>query len=92
MRTINELLIILKDNAVVINSWFGLKQRINSGLCREVNRIQDKDLITEEELLLLYKHIAIFAPKSPQGVGYSWTKSEWKPRLKWLNKQIKLTK
>ena len=41
MRTINELLIILRDNARVKKSWFGLRQRIESGLCYEIGKLQE---------------------------------------------------
>ena len=92
MRTINELLIILRDNARVKKSWFGLRQRIESGLCYEVGKLEELGILSIDEWSILKKHIHISAPDYIKDSGYRWTPCKWKPRLKWLNKQIELTK
>ena len=92
MRTINELLIILRDNARVKKSWFGLRQRIESGLCYEVGKLEELGILSIDEWSILRQHIHINAPDYIKDSGYRWTPYKWKPRLKWLNKQIELTK
>lgn len=89
IRTIHELLIILRDNAIVTKSWFGLKQRIKSGLCNEITMLCDSTLINVDEYWILKDYIRDNKPI--EGEIYYWTKCEWKPRLKWLNEHIELT-
>ena len=92
MRTINELLIILRDNARVNKSWFGLRQRIDSGLCYEIGELRELGILSIDECSILKKHIHISAPDYIKDSVYRWTPYKWKPRLKWLNGQIELTK
>ena len=92
MRTINELLIILRDNARVNKSWFGLRQRIEYGLCYEVVTLEELGILSIDEWGILRQHIRINAPDYIKDSRYRWTPYKWKPRLKWLNKQIELTK
>ena len=92
MRTINELLIILRDNARVKKSWFGLRQRIESGLCYEIGKLEESQIISDDEWAILRRHIYNYAPVCNDISGYRWPIGLWKPRLKWLNKQIELTK
>ena len=91
MRTINELLIILRDNARVKKSWFGLRLRINTGLCYELGKLVESQHISGYEWNILVIYFNIYAPPSNSD-GYRWPPCKWKPRLKWLNEQIKLTK
>ena len=91
MRTIHELLIILRDNANVTKSWFGLKQRIKSGLCNEISMLCDSDVITVVEFYMLNNYLINNKPITG-GKYFYWNRYEWKPRLKWLNKHIKLTR
>ena len=94
MRTINELLIILRDNARVKKSWFGLKLRIDCGLCTEALNLVGANFryITWDEYDIIMKHIANYGPTFLPNSGYRWPIGLWKPRLKWLNEQIELTK
>ena len=91
MRTINELLIILRDNAKVKKSWFGLRLRINAGLCCEIFKITRSHSISDCEWVILTEYINRYAPPSNSD-GFKWPPYKWKPRLKWLNEQIELTK
>lgn len=90
MRTINELLIILRDNMEVKTLWFGLKKRITHGLCKETLFIFNENLIDSNEFYLLFSYIIQNRPN--KNTMYSWSKSLYKPRIKWLNEQIELTK
>ena len=92
MRTINELLIILRDNARVKKSWFGLRQRIESGLCYEIGKLEELGILSIDEWSILRQYIHINAPDYIKYSGYRWPPYKWKPRLKWLNEQIELTK
>ena len=99
MRTINELLIILRDNARVKKSWFGLKQRIDYGLCYEIDYLYEnfffdssKIHIDNREAMLLLDYLYQNRPDKAITYGMYWPPYKWKPRLKWLNEQIELTK
>ena len=92
MRTINELLIILRDNARVKKSWFGLRQRIESGLCYEVRKLEELGILSIDEWSILIQHIRTNAPDYIEDTVYRWPIGLWEPRLKWLNEQIELTK
>ena len=92
MRTINELLIILGDIVRVKKSWFGLRQRIGCGLCYEIGKLEELGILSIDEWSILRQHIHINAPDYIKDSVYRWTPYVWEPRLKWLNKQIELTK
>jgi len=96
-RSIYELLIILRDNAKVTKSYFGLKQRIISGLCNEMlnmstTGITNKYNISHKEYSIFFLYIQINRPKWNMGNAYGWKPTLWRPRLKWLNEHIKLNK
>lgn len=99
MRTIHELLILLRDNTRVDS-----KGKIESGLCNEAAYIYYHEhlIVTDEYNLLInfielnIPHFTIDLKKHPVfegwGVnGFGWIPKLWEPRLKWLNKHIKLT-
>ena len=88
-RSIKELLILLRDNARVKKSWFRLRQRINLGLCREAIFLCRERVITLEETFLIREFIGDNMPRYKQDPTYGWKPSLWKPRKKWLNRQIK---
>lgn len=88
-RSIKELLILLRDNARVKKSWFGLRQRINFGLCREASHLHiDRGLLTWVELNVLWEYIIYKMPKREPVSIYGWKPTLWRPRKRWLNKQI----
>ena len=87
-RTVKELLIIIRDNTRVTTSWFGLKQRISSGLCSEISYLTARGIITFYEKMLLYKYMENHRPINARVFDYWWKERLWNPRLKWLNKQI----
>lgn len=91
MRTISELLTILRDNADVNGD------KIHAGLCFEVDELSRKNIISISEKELLQEYIEENMPERIISNIYTtfvsawgWTVSEWPPRLKWLNKHIKL--
>ena len=99
MRTINELLIILRDNARVKKSWFGLKHNINSGLCSEIDNLlwnfyfdNTTPHVNSMEALVLRDYLCKNRPNGAAQYSFYWSVGLWKPRLKWLNEQIELTK
>lgn len=99
MRTINELLIILRDNARVKKSWFGLKHNINSGLCSEIDNLlwnfyfdNTTPHVNSMEALVLRDYLCKNRPNGAAQYSFYWPVGLWEPRLKWLNEQIELTK
>ena len=87
-RSIKELLIILRDNARVKTTWFGLRQRIFSGLCNEVRYLAKIKLISISESFTLRDYLIENASNNSSISEYWWKPRLWKPRLKWLNEQI----
>lgn len=88
-RSIKELLILLRDNARVKKSWFGLRQRIKFGLCREASHLHiDRGLLTWVELNVLWIYIDNNRPTYKPDPIYGWKPKLWRPRKRWLNKQI----
>lgn len=88
-RTIHELLIVLRDNAWVKISWFGLRQRIYGGLCAETTILFNTN---RHERNKLRYYIKLNIPNYKKDNRFGWKPTLWKPRLKWLNKHIELTK
>ena len=64
------------------------------GLCRLTAHLCNGDVITEDEEEIIDKYIYRNAPKryseyTGMELEFKWTQYELKPRLKWLNEQIK---
>ena len=87
-RTIHELLIILRDNAKVTKSWFGLKQGIEAGLCWEIEELSDNRVINIYEFYLLKRYLRDNKPIDNDYYPYYWFIGECKPRLNWM-KELK---
>lgn len=90
MRTISELLTILRDNVYVDGDG-----EIYNGLCYEVIELHGKGIISLNEKHALHKYIDKHMPVgicTTFGIKYGWTPREWPPRLAWLNEHIELTK
>lgn len=90
MRTISELLTILRDNANVYGDG-----EIIAGLCYEVIVLYDKIIISLDERYALNDYIDKNMPtgiRTVIGIKYGWPPGEWPPRLAWLNEHIELTK
>lgn len=93
MRTISELLTILRDNAGVYDN------QIYDGLCWEAFELSSSDVISIDERHELHQYIKENMPyyKHIDFNGmvfyeYGWAPSEWPARLAWLNEHIELTK
>jgi len=89
-RSINQLLIILKNKARLSRKWFFGEPKIYSGLCLEISSLHERHLITSNELDILNDYFRMNTPGDY--TGYVWEPELWKPRLKWLNEHIELTK
>ena len=89
-RPIKELLILLRDNAKVDSTWFGLKQRIDRGLCLEARKLCNEGIITRTEWMILVRYMKFHRPNGTctDTNQFWWRVKLWKPRLHWLNKQI----
>ena len=87
MRTIHELLIVLRDNSRVSRDG----KYIDSGLCREVDFLHINDTIDLYETKLLNSYFRNNFPIKDLDM-FSWPRGQWQPRLEWLNKHIELTK
>lgn len=90
MRTISELLTILRDNAGVYDN------QIYDGLCWEVFELFSSNIISSDENNALCDYIDENMPKMINDDGlisdYGWPIGEWLPRLEWLNEHIELNK
>ena len=90
MRTMHELLTILRDNANVYGNG-----EIIAGLCYEVIVLHGKIIISVDERYALNDYIDKNMPtgiRTVIGIRYGWRPGEWHPRLAWLNEHIELTK
>ena len=81
-RSIKELLIILRDNSQITNN------QIKSGLCWESYCLEANEVISFSEHEELRNFIVTNMPKNHAYGNWGWKKGLWKPRLKWLNKEI----
>lgn len=81
MRTIKELLEVLRDNE---NQKYFI-----GGLCGMTTRMEINNIITTDEDENLNAYIKINAPNR-LSTSYNWDYGEWEPRLKWINEQIEL--
>jgi hypothetical protein len=87
MKSTKQLLILLKEN----------RDSFDEGLCSIVSKMISYNIITFEEYCKLDDFIT---KKSPAGdidnnkyYPYGWEPGKWRPRVIWINKQIKkLTK
>jgi hypothetical protein len=96
MRTIKELLIIVRDNMETENFVYGM--------CALIYRLLGYKTIDADEFLLLNKYFDNNVPitfntvhnriincnfsRSFIPMTFWWGKSDKKPRIKWLNRQI----
>lgn len=89
MRTIHELLIVLRDKTPVKNN------KITAGLCLSCLCRKNNDEITIDEFILLHCYIRANIPNSKfstRQARWGWKPGNWTSRLRWLNKHIELTK
>lgn len=90
MKTIHKLLLILKDEITNNN---------HVGLCSSAFILWNKDKITLDQSYKLENYIFTHRPirrpisctKKDWLNNYYWTRFDKLPRLRWLNKHIKLT-
>ena len=97
MKTIKELLIIVRDN---------IQQDIlfTDGICLETYRLHAENIIDYDEYYLLVEFLNNNTPLTknviidrilelnftkPLDATYWWKYGDKKPRIKWLNKHIK---
>lgn len=92
MRSIHELLKILLKEADVKKSFWGFRKRISAGLCRETYKLVKNNIISKQEQTALFSYIITHIPRCKKSPGYGWKPKLWRPRRKWLETQIKLTK
>lgn len=89
MRTLKELLIILRDNARVESSLFGIRKRIYSGLCYECGMLHQDGIFSIAEMLKLKLFLLGKVRLSDYKYGgYLFPRTLWRCRKKWLDKQI----
>lgn len=91
-RSINNLLIILRDHIQSINIY------LDSGICLEIDVLYFNDVITWDECTKLSGFMSKNRPmrgkhyvKIRQRSGWWWPRGEKEPRLAWLNSKIKQT-
>jgi len=100
MRTEKELLIVLRDHLETIkkqNEQNGLNPNfIEYGFCHEIDVLQNIGVFTDGEQVDLMNYLDSHRPKrgkhydhSHRNCSYWWTRTLLKPRLAWLNDQIK---
>lgn len=85
MRTLRELLEVMAKETpthVRIDSPYFIR-----GLCDLITHLFCEDVITSEEVCLLDDYL--IEHLSSGGLTYQWEPGEVKPRVHWLNEQIK---
>ena len=86
-RSINELLKLMLDHQECFNSR-------HSGLCYWSRVMGWEGLMSKEELNKIHSYIENNRPKNIRyimGFVFYWTPGRLSPRIKWLQKHIKLT-
>lgn len=78
-----QLLIIMRDNIHLIGAF---------GLCSLVDTLWRQNTISQNEMLVLEDFLNSNLPdnKCSRNTYYCWPRGAQAPRLKWLNKQIKM--
>ena len=90
MRTLKELLIVLRDNAEI--EPFGIKRNaMKLGLCYQVTVLRQNGKMNIEESSTVKNFIEL-ATKKKNSVyfPFMYKPGNWTYRKRWLNKQIKL--
>lgn len=96
MRTIKELLVILKEQVET------MEVRVFTGLCKTNEMTLRKRVFNPNEYQIVHAYLMKNSPgllrqamisykhmdRVDRKVGYWWKEGEIKPRLKWLDKQI----
>ena len=89
MRTIKELLIIMKDNI----------ELLQTGLCYLTTMLSDRNIITSDERERIVDYIYDNRPSEksklyggPDHGLYYWEQGDLENRLRWLNYHIKKNK
>lgn len=96
MRTLKELLIILRDNVDLRVNPITNEKQIVSGLCKEAIRLENKGLINSPEYDSIDAFISnILAKRYSRNPNdpyypYLFRRCDWTSRKRWLNRQIKL--
>lgn len=81
MRTIKELLQVMQNN----------QEHFEAGLCIWIINLRTKGVISFDEKVKIGKYINKNTPKKKyKTTGYWWKDGNIKPRLKWIEKHIKL--
>jgi len=81
MRSITELLTILRDHII--------KHGISTGMCERIRYLCSINLITSAERDAMGIYILEHKPRRSH--NYWWNIGESKPRIEWLNRQIRRT-
>lgn len=90
MRTLKELLIVLRDNAI-IEPYSVHKCATRLGLCYQITDLRLAAKINRNECELLKSFItAETERKHSVYYPYMYMPGNWTYRKRWLNKQIKL--
>ena len=90
MRTISELLTILRDNVEI-----DANGEIYDGLCYEIVTLHENGKISYLEYSTLRNYVYSNIPVIFKGLRrspYGWPCHKWPPRLAWLNEHIELNK
>ena len=103
MRTLKELLVILRDNVEVLPPKGNSKRpQIDGGLCSEIIKLFKKGMIDVEEYYTLSRTLNRAVREKDRKLSftnllnfrsyypYLFKIGDWPSRKKWLDKQIKL--
>jgi hypothetical protein len=87
MKSTTTLLIILRDS-IKIDPDF---TTVGFGMCNQVLRLYDQGKLTSSERYRLNEYLHVHNPKTKyfQNIFYWWKPGLRRPRIIWLNKQIK---
>lgn len=93
MRTNEQILKVLRKNIV------SCKDSLFYGMCEVIHALnmvddQDDDYITDKEYINIFEYLYKNCPfkNINPSTSFWWTKGDKRPRLKWLDKQLKQLK
>lgn len=80
MRTIHELLVLLKEHYI--------EEDCAPGLCHVIENMTNDKIISPIEYIILTRYLYANLPKNRKNDLYYWKKYQKRWRIYWLNKHI----
>ena len=89
MKTINEILVLVKKELLNDRDKNKPKEFIQGGLCYFADNMEYRNIITEKENELFFDYL--YKHRPPNKRSWFWQPYLIRPRLSWLTRHINLT-